>query len=259
VLPAQSSVASAIVQLEAPGTVGPPEFADEPGAVGAGGTAGWSWPSAGACWSCAGASPVVSEVTVAFSVERACTSGAMTFEFGPDEAPEFVTAWHTPPETPSQEPSLREPRGSGDTDGSVAVAELVTFPVQTVCPSQVSAAPATEAADGPAGIRATLTCWAVPCACGPEKASSAPGPVEALDADCTWQPPVPPVQLAVPSEVRGFPPATPPSQAAVLVRTEPEQGTPGWQARLALDDEVDEGPLSDWPGSGLPVVGSTAT
>jgi hypothetical protein len=41
-LPAQSRVAEAVVQLEAPGTVGPPEFALEPGAVGAGGTAGWS-------------------------------------------------------------------------------------------------------------------------------------------------------------------------------------------------------------------------
>jgi hypothetical protein len=40
--PAQSSIAEAVVQLEAPGTVGPPEFALEPGAVGAGGTAGWS-------------------------------------------------------------------------------------------------------------------------------------------------------------------------------------------------------------------------
>jgi hypothetical protein len=40
--PAQSIVAEAIDQLEAPGTVGPPEFADEPGAVGAGGVAGWS-------------------------------------------------------------------------------------------------------------------------------------------------------------------------------------------------------------------------
>jgi hypothetical protein len=188
---------------------------------------------------------VVSEDTVAFSVERAATSGAMTFPFWPDAAPEFVTAWHTPPETPSHEPSLCEPRGSGDTDGSVAVAALDTLPVQTAWPSQTMAAPATEAADGPAGIRATLTCWALPCACGPEKASAAPGPVEAPDADWIWQPPVPPVQLAVPSEVRGFPPATPPSQAAVLVCTEPEQGTPGWQARLALDDEVDEGPLSD--------------
>jgi hypothetical protein len=83
--------------------------------------------------------------------------------------------------------------------------------------------------------------------------------VEALDADCTWQPPVLPVQLAVPSEVRGAPPSTAPSQAAVLVRTEPEQGTPGWQVTPALDDEVDDGPLIDWPGSGLPVLGSTAT
>jgi hypothetical protein len=40
--PAQSIVADAIDQLEAPGTVGPPEFALEPGAVGAGGVAGWS-------------------------------------------------------------------------------------------------------------------------------------------------------------------------------------------------------------------------
>jgi hypothetical protein len=41
-LPSQSSVADTIVQLDAPGTVGPPEFADEPGAVGAGGVAGWA-------------------------------------------------------------------------------------------------------------------------------------------------------------------------------------------------------------------------
>ena len=49
VLPAQSNVALAIVQLEAPGTVGPPEFALEPGAAGAGGIAGCSFPPAGAC------------------------------------------------------------------------------------------------------------------------------------------------------------------------------------------------------------------
>jgi hypothetical protein len=70
---------------------------------------------------------------------------------------------------------------------------------------------------------------------------------------------VPPVQRAVPSEVRGLPPATAPSHAVVLVRTEPEQGVLAPQARLALDDEVDDGPLSDWPGSGSPVFGSTAT
>jgi hypothetical protein len=40
--PAQSIVAEAIDQLDAPGTVGPPEFALEPGAVGTAGVAGWS-------------------------------------------------------------------------------------------------------------------------------------------------------------------------------------------------------------------------
>src|ERR687893_2144725 len=99
---------------------------------------------------------MVPEVTVAFSVERACTSGAMLFASGPDEAAELVTAWHTPPETPSQEPSEREPRGSGDTLGSVAEAELVTLPVQLAWPSQTSTAPAADAAEGPAGIRAVL-------------------------------------------------------------------------------------------------------
>jgi hypothetical protein len=162
VLAPQSRVASTIVQLDAPGTVGAPEFADDPGAAGAGGVTGWSWPSAGACCWSAGASPVVPEVTVAFSVERACTSGAMLFASGPEEAAEFVTAWHTPPETPSHEPSECEPRGSGDTDGSVAVAALDTFPVQTAWPSQVSAAPAADAADGPATSRAVFSCCACP-------------------------------------------------------------------------------------------------
>jgi hypothetical protein len=36
--------------------------------------------------------PVVPSVTVALLVERACTSGAMMFAFGSDDAPEFVTA-----------------------------------------------------------------------------------------------------------------------------------------------------------------------
>jgi hypothetical protein len=40
VSPAQSRSADAIDQLDAPGTVGPPEFALEPGVIGAGGTAG---------------------------------------------------------------------------------------------------------------------------------------------------------------------------------------------------------------------------
>jgi hypothetical protein len=70
---------------------------------------------------------------------------------------------------------------------------------------------------------------------------------------------VPPEQDAVPAEVRGVPPATAPSHAVVLVRTEPEQGVPGSHARPALDDEVDDGPLIDWPASGRPVFGSTAT
>jgi hypothetical protein len=38
--PAQFKVADAIVQEEAPGTLGPPEFALDPGALGAGGVAG---------------------------------------------------------------------------------------------------------------------------------------------------------------------------------------------------------------------------
>lgn len=128
---------------------------------------------------------MVSEDTVAFAVDRACTSGAITFASGPEEAPELVTAWQTPPETPSQEPSLCEPRGSADTDGSVAVAELVTFPVQLACPWQSRAAPAADAADGPAGIRAVFTGAALPSALGPANARAAPGPEEALDTDCT--------------------------------------------------------------------------
>jgi hypothetical protein len=251
-------VAEAIVQLEAPGTVGPPEFADDPGAVGAGGVAGWSGccsPSAGACsWP-----PVVSEDTVAFAVDRACTSGEMMFAFGSVEAPELVTAWHTPPETPSQEPSLREPRACADTLGSVALAALVTLPVQAAWPWQTRVAPAADAADGPAANLAVLTCWACPFACGPDSASAAPGPVDAVDTDRTWQSPVPAVQDAVPSDVRGLPPATAPSQALVVVRTDPWQAAPASHARLADDVAVDDGPDSDWPGSGRPVFGSTAT
>jgi hypothetical protein len=101
---------------------------------------------------------VVPELTEAFEVERACTSAAMTFASGPDDAPELVTAWQTPPDTPSQEPSLYEPRGSGDTAGSVAVAALDTRPVQACCPSQDRVAPAAEAAEGPAVKRAVFTC-----------------------------------------------------------------------------------------------------
>jgi hypothetical protein len=257
-LPAQSSVADAIVQLDAPATVGPPEFALEPGAVGAGRVAGCSWAGAPSCGCSAGAcSPVVPEVTVAFAVDRSATSGAMLFASGPDEAAELVTAWHTPPDTPSHEPSECEPRGSGDTDGSVAVAALVTLPVQTSWPAQVSAAPAADAADGPATSRAVFS--GCPCPAWDWAASScaAPGPVEADETDCTWQPPVPPEHDAVPVEVRGAPPATAPSQAAELVCTVPEQ--PAGQSSAALDDDVDDGPLVGCPATGSPVAGSMVT
>lgn len=208
--------------------------------------------------------------TVAFAVDRAATSGAITLASGPEEAPEFVTAWHTPPVTPAQEPSLCEPRGSGETDGSVAVAALETFPVQDPWPSQVSAAPAAEAADGPAGSRAVLTpcpvpvpVWVVPVWVGPAwepaSATAAPEPVEACDTDRTWQSPVPAVQDAVPFEVRGAPPLTAPSHAAVLVFTVPEQLTPAAHDRVAFDDDVEVGPLVGWPATGSPVAGSSTT
>jgi hypothetical protein len=45
----------------------------------------------------------------------------------------------------------------------------------------------------------------------------------------------------------------------VLVRTEPEQAVPASHARLADDDEVDDGPLSFCPATGRPVFGSIAT
>ncbi|WP_346280171.1 hypothetical protein [Pseudonocardia sp.] len=47
---------------------------------------------------------MVALLTVAFAVELALTSGAMLLASGPLEAPEFVTAWHTPPDTPAHEP-----------------------------------------------------------------------------------------------------------------------------------------------------------
>ena len=63
----------------------------------------------------------------------------------------------------------------------------------------------------------------------------------------------------MPSEVRGAPPATAPSQALVLVRTVPEQVVPAAHSSEALDEEVDDGPLVGWPASGRPVVGSVTT
>jgi hypothetical protein len=194
--PSQSMVADAIDQLDAPGTVGPPELAVDPGATGAGTVAGWSWPPAGACSSCAGVSPVVSEDTVAFAVDRAFISGAMVFASCPLDEPELVTAWHTPPDTPSHDPVLREPRSSIDTAGSTALAELLTFPSHVAWPSQTSTAPAAEAADGPAGIRAVFTGFACPSAPWPLRASAAPGPLEAVDTDLASQPPLPPAHVA---------------------------------------------------------------
>ena len=196
---------------------------------------------------------MVSEDTVALAVERACTSGAITFASDPEEAPEFVTAWHAPPETPSQEPSLRDPRASAETVGSVAVAALDARPSHATSPEQDTAAPATEAADGPAGSRFAFTC----CVPSP-RASAAPGPEEARDADRASHPPVP-AQLASPVEVRGAPPATAPSHAAVDVRADPVQDVPAGHVTLAFDDAVDDGPLVGCPGSGRPVAGSVAT
>jgi hypothetical protein len=244
-LPEQSSVAFAMVQLDAPGTVGAPEFAEEPGAAGTG-AAGWS-----CCgWEPCGASPVVPALTVALPVERSVMIGAITFAEGSDEAPELVTARHTPPVTPSQEPWPCEPRAADDTSGSAAFAALVTEPVQAISPAQVIAAPAAEAADGPAGRRAGFTC------CGPpERASAAPGPLEAVETDRTVQPAVAPVQDAVPSDLR----VTVPSQADVLVRTEPVHGTPGAHISDPFAVAVDDGPVVGWPGSGSPVAGSVTT
>ncbi|MHA6620575.1 hypothetical protein [Pseudonocardia sp. DLS-67] len=193
-------------------------------------------------------------MTVAFAVDRSATSGAITFASEPDEAAELVTAWHTPPDTPSQEPVECEPRASGETTGSVAVAALATDPVQAISPAQVIAAPAAEAADGPAGSRAAFTC------CGPPaNASAAPGPLDADETERTSQPPVAPAQDAVPSDVRGVPFATAPSHAVVLVRTEPEHVVPAGHTTLALDDEVEDGPAIGWPATGSPVTGSVTT
>jgi hypothetical protein len=162
----QFRVAVALDQLDAPGTVGA-TFAPAPGEpAGAGGVAG-CWPPVpvppvpppseplppweawvAPCPPWADSLPMLSDVVVALVVDGAFTSGAIFEASGPAEAPELVTAWQ-PPTAPWQVPVPVEPRGSGDTPGSVPVAELVTVPVQLDWVSQVSAAPETEAADGP--------------------------------------------------------------------------------------------------------------
>ncbi|WP_232665719.1 hypothetical protein [Pseudonocardia sp. TRM90224] len=138
--------------------------------------------------------------------------------------------------TPVQVPSLRAPRGSADTLGSVAVAELVTFPSHSFAPSHTRTAPATDAADGPAGSRAALILLS-----SPANASAAPGPDEAFDFDTSSQPPAPPVQVAVPSDVRG---AAVPSNAVVVVFTEPEQSFPASHEMVAVEDDVEDGPVN---------------
>jgi hypothetical protein len=93
-------------------------------------------------------SPMLWDVVVAFCVEGAATSGAISEASGPADAPELVTAWQ-PPVVFWQLPVPVEPRGSGEMSGSVPVAVLDTVPVQVDCPVQLSAAPDAEAADGP--------------------------------------------------------------------------------------------------------------
>src|SRR5437868_5244016 len=103
--------------------------------------------------------PFCSVVQVPLVVLPAAGRPRARFASRPDEAPEFVTAWHTPPDTPSHEPVLDEPRGFSETVGSVAPAAEVTLPVQVAAPWHMSVAPDTDAADGPAGSRAALVAW----------------------------------------------------------------------------------------------------
>jgi hypothetical protein len=166
--------------------------------------------------------------------------GVMIEAFGSVEEPEFVTAWQTPPVTPVQEPSLREPRGSGDTLGSVAEAALVTLPSQAACPSQVSIAPETDAADGPATWRAVFTVVSADSCCAD------PGEVEATDVVCPLQAPPVEVQLTEPVDVRCSFPSMPVAELDAV----PVQ--PCGQSSWALEPAVLDG-----PAAGSPVFGST--
>jgi hypothetical protein len=136
------------------------------------------------------------------------------------------------------------------------VARLNTFPLQTVSPSQASTAPDADAADGPAANRFALTGCACPSAPGPASANVAPGPLDADDTDRASHPPVAPVHRPMPFDVRGFPFATAPSQAELLVRTTPVHVVPASHDRVADDDDIDDGPVRAWPFTGLPVLGS---
>jgi hypothetical protein len=166
-------------------------------------------------------------VIVAFSVERCCISGAITLASGPVDEPEFVTATHSPPRTPLQEPMENEPRDFSETPGSIADAPLRTVPVHTPSPSQDIAAPDADAADGPIGSRLVLI-----SAGSAASARDAPRPDEAVDTERASQPPDTPVHDAgFPCDVRGLPPFTAPSHAVLLVRTDPVQRVPASHCR----------------------------
>ncbi|MEJ3657435.1 hypothetical protein WEH80_36655 [Actinomycetes bacterium KLBMP 9759] len=233
--PAHSIVADAFDQLDAPATVGA-TFAPAPGDP-AGGTTG-------SCCSCcsdlsagvlppSAASLSETNVVFAFPVDFPCTSGTITDASGPDEAPEFVTAWQ-PPVVPSHDPVPYEPRGSTDTLGSVPDAALDTVPVHAFTPSQASAAPAADAADGPATTGPT--CFA---GSAPASARAAPGPVNATEVAAAEHV-LPAVHDAVPVEVRGPPVVV--SNPVELVVTVPVQ--PFGQSRFAVALDVLDGPVS---------------
>ena len=239
--PGQSSVADAFDQLEAPATVGAtfaPAPGDPPGAVGV--VAGGCCPSRPPCWSrplrsSPSPRPSPPEVTVALSVERAVTSGAIVDASGVADEPEFVTAWQVPV-VPSQDPEPCEPRAAGDTSGSVPSAELRTRPVQGASPEQVSAAPAAEAADAP--VAAPLP--AAFSASGPDSACAAPGPVDATEVVCGAHSPPPPVHDARPFVVLGAPVAG--SWLVAVLVAVPEQPVPAAQSTRAEDVETADGP-----------------
>ncbi len=182
------------------------------------------------------ASPWLSElwVVVAFFVDFAATSATIIDASGPEDAPEFVTAWH-PPVVPSHDPVPCDSRASGETDGSVPVAALLTDPVHALAPSQDNAAPEADAADGP-GVTAPTRLAGF----SPASSRAAPGPVEATDVLAALHAPVPAVQDAEPVELRGAPTAA--SELDADVVTVPVQ--PCGQSSAALERDMLDGPLT---------------
>ncbi|GAA5171536.1 hypothetical protein GCM10023321_70250 [Pseudonocardia eucalypti] len=152
VFPSQSRLAQAVVQLDAPGTVGPPVTADEPGAV------GWfgSWPGRlssplEAVWP--PLPPIAVLLVTALLVGWSWTIGLMLLASGLlDEAP-LITATQRPPVVPAQEPSALLPLASAETPGFVAS----TTPVSRPPPVPVSLPPMVVAADGPVPSRLRFT------------------------------------------------------------------------------------------------------